>query len=84
LEHAGAATLRSSQKRGDPSWNCGRAPAARMSRSHMPLRVQICLLFLLAAASAISAKKLVIFGDSISDDGNGESLLLLTSGAGNA
>ena len=51
----------------------------------MPLRVQgqICLLLLLAAASAVSAKKLVIFGDSISDNGNGEEILLLTSGTRN-
>ena len=34
---------------------------------------QICIILLLAVAASVSAKRLVVFGDSISDNGNGES-----------
>ena len=36
------------------------------------IKAQICLTVLLAAASSVSAKRLVVFGDSISDNGNGK------------
>ena len=36
------------------------------------LKAQICFTVVLAAALTVSAKRLVVFGDSISDNGNGK------------
>ena len=44
---------------------------------------QILLILFVAAAGSVSAKRLAIFGDSVSDNGNGKIILLgLYSAAG--